>query len=44
MTDTPFIVAGWLGTAGAIAIYTVSIMIRTRRATRPHAENPRRPR
>ena len=42
MTDAPFIAAGWLGTAAAVAAYALSIAVRTRRAVR--AESPRRPR
>lgn len=32
MTDTPFIVAGWVGTAGAIGLYALTVAVRTRRA------------
>lgn len=42
MTDAPFIAAGWLGTAAAIAAYALSITIRTRRAARARAQSPRR--
>lgn len=43
MTDAPFIVAGWLGTAAAIGTYALSISIRTRRATRARAQSVRTP-
>ncbi len=32
MTDAPFILVGWLGTASAIGLYAVNLRIRSRRA------------
>ena len=32
MTDASFVVVGWLGTAGAVAAYALSVRLRTRRA------------
>jgi hypothetical protein len=31
MTDASFIVAGWIGSAAAIALYALQLRIRTRR-------------
>ena len=31
MTDAPFILAGWLGTASAIGLYAIQLRIRARR-------------
>jgi hypothetical protein len=32
MTDAPFVLAGWLGTASAIGLYVLNLRIRSRRA------------
>ena len=32
MTDTPFIVTGWVGTAATVAAYAIAVLRRTRRA------------
>ena len=39
MTDAPFIVTGWIGTAAIVAAYAASVLRRTRRA---HALAPAR--
>jgi hypothetical protein len=33
MTDVSFVLAGWIGSAAAIALYAVQLRIRTRRNT-----------
>lgn len=40
MTDAPFVVAGWAGTALAVAGYALSIRVQTRRTRRAVATRP----
>ena len=42
MTDAPFVAAGWVGTALAVAAYALSIRVRSRRTRRPVAGRPTR--
>lgn len=44
MTDASFIAAGWIGTAAAIALYAISVSVRTRRAVRARMLSDRRER
>lgn len=42
MTDLPFIAAGWIGTTAALAVYAVTIRLRTRRARAATKAGPAR--